>query len=668
MNEVNIVFIADGQYVIPTATAIYSIIKNKSDNTSLHIYIVSASIELEQENIFHELESENVKIEIVRVLADKYKSLHSDTTGTPCVATVAALFKFELPELLSQLDKVLYLDGDLIVREDLGDLYSTDIDNYYLAAVVDSGSIYYKHDYVKRVKDYFNSGVMLLNLKKMREDSSTEKLIKAKLDSHDSFLMDQNIFNLVFDKKVYLLPIRYNCLYVNLIRSASKYSIDDINARYFTNFKSLTDLCNDAVIIHYSSKDKPWKYSDVPLGDEWNEYFNELSSKNSRLLTESSIPPYRTLIKRLNKLPPRVSIIIPVYNTGEYLRESLETIINQTLKDIEIICINDGSSDDSLSILSEYSKSDDRIILLSQENAGQSIARNQGIRIAQGKYIYFFDSDDILMEHALEQAYYRCERDHLDLLLFDGETIYENDALNKSFSSYQTAYIRNNEYNDIYLGTDLYVDMVRNRDYKVSPCLQFFRRDYILDKKIFFRENIIYEDNLFSLQALLYAERVAYTPQRLFIRRIRRNSTMTKKNTYKNFNGYFICLTAMSLFILNEEFPDKVIETATRQLLYFYKTMYRSYKSLPTKDKRQPWFSDPKERLFASFLYKTLQAEEDSEKRLNQLKSSYSYRIGRKITYIPRKIRGGILCYKQHGIKYTLNRIKQKTKRLLKRK
>ena len=94
---------------------------------------------------------------------------------------------------------------------------------------------------------------------------------------------------------------------------------------------------------------------------------------------------------------PFVSIIVPVYNTEEYLEECLNCLVNQTLENIEIICINDASTDNSLKILNDFSKNDDRIIIISNEtNQGLSITRNRGIKAAKGEYIVFFDSDDLI--------------------------------------------------------------------------------------------------------------------------------------------------------------------------------------------------------------------------------------------------------------------------------
>ena len=105
------------------------------------------------------------------------------------------------------------------------------------------------------------------------------------------------------------------------------------------------------------------------------------------------------------KKMPKVSIVIPVYNVEKYLRECLDSVVNQSLRDIEIICINDGSTDNSFKILEEYKSKEIRLQVLSQKNGGQSKARNAGLEVATGEYIYFLDSDDYIKTDALEILY-----------------------------------------------------------------------------------------------------------------------------------------------------------------------------------------------------------------------------------------------------------------------
>jgi len=570
---------------------------------------------------------------------------------------VAALLKFDLPNVLAHLDKVLYLDGDLIVRGDLAELYATDLTGRYLAAVVDSGSIYYRHKYVQQVQDYFNSGVMLLNLALMRSEGASEKLVEAKRNSGDSLLMDQNVFNVVFDGKVRLLPIRYNLLYVNLLRAKGKYTIGDINRRYQTQYHSLDEVAEDALIVHYSSKDKPWKSFDVPLGEEWRSYFQEIRDVCGFVQAAAPGTPE-------DRQAPKVSVVIPVYNTEEYLKAALDSVAGQTLTDIEVICVDDGSTDGSPEILRQYAQRDRRFRLFSQPNGGQSSARNVGIRAASGTYVYFFDSDDLLVPTALETLYRRAEEDRLQLLLFDGETFYDTEELKARFPQYETHYIRNKAYPGVWDGGALYAEMVSNGDYKVSPCLQFFRCGYLEQAGLTYLEGIIYEDNLFAMQAILLARRAGHTADRLFRRRVRGGSTMTRRPTFRNFRGYYICLQAMYLFILENAFSDAVVAAASKQLSHFLKTTGSCYRQLSPEDKRKPWCGGKKERMFSELLYRSVLLEGAEEhqsaaamEEIRNIHASASYRIGRFITLIPRKLRGGVRCYREHGWRYTWQRL-----------
>ena len=114
---------------------------------------------------------------------------------------------------------------------------------------------------------------------------------------------------------------------------------------------------------------------------------------------------------------PLVSVIIPVYNVEKYLRQCLDSVINQTLKDIEIICVDDGSTDNSLNILKEYKEKDNRIIILQQQNQYAGVARNNGLKIAKGKYLSFLDSDDWFDLNMLKEMVDRAEKDQSDIVI-----------------------------------------------------------------------------------------------------------------------------------------------------------------------------------------------------------------------------------------------------------
>lgn len=130
--------------------------------------------------------------------------------------------------------------------------------------------------------------------------------------------------------------------------------------------------------------------------------------------------PYQYFDKLLNFsiIYKMISVIIPIYNVSKYLRKCLESVINQTFKDLEIICINDGSTDDSLSILKEYK--DKRIIVIDKKNEGVSAARNYGIEISSGEYLFCIDSDDYIDEDFFEKFYNNAKKNKSDLVVLSG--------------------------------------------------------------------------------------------------------------------------------------------------------------------------------------------------------------------------------------------------------
>ena len=140
----------------------------------------------------------------------------------------------------------------------------------------------------------------------------------------------------------------------------------------------------------------------------------------------------------------KVSVIMPIYNVAPYLGEAFDSILNQTLKDIEIIAVNDGSTDNSEEIIKMYQQKDSRIISLSQENQGQSVARNLALQHATGEYIYMMDSDDVLTgPDVLLTCYEYAKNNHADFIFFDRDWLLE-DRTDFSVSLHSTKYVEEN--------------------------------------------------------------------------------------------------------------------------------------------------------------------------------------------------------------------------------
>ena len=292
----------------------------------------------------------------------------------------------------------------------------------------------------------------------------------------------------------------------------------------------------------------------------------------------------------LNKATPKVSVIMPAYNVEAYIEDSVNSVIRQSLIEIEIICVNDGSRDRTLEILQTIARRDTRVVIIDQENQGQSKARNEGLSLARGEYIYFFDSDDLLDEDALRVLYNHAKRMDAQLVLFDGTAFFDNEELELQFSQKKTLYQRTHEYIGVYKGDELFTAMINNGDYIVSPCLQFFEHRYLRDHNIQFKEGIIHEDNLFSLRAILSCERVCHLGSDLFKRRVRENSTMTSEFSVDHYMGYYTSLVEMFRFIMmsREKIGDHAIIAAKERLVSQYKTAIYQYEMLPSEQQCQP--------------------------------------------------------------------------------
>lgn len=242
---------------------------------------------------------------------------------------------------------------------------------------------------------------------------------------------------------------------------------------------------------------------------------------------------------------PKVSVIIPVYNTEAYVEEAVRSIMTQTLRDIEILVVDDGSTDQSLTILERLAKEDDRITLISQPNSGQAVARNTGLTQAKGTYIYFMDSDDLLESEALEACEKYCTENQLDFVFFDAESFgEEHDDETAPWFNYRRAA----RYPNIGKGDRLFERMVHDNTYRCSVCMHLFRKELLDHMGLHFYAGIIHEDELFTAQAYLEAERVGSIARDFFHRRVRAESTMTTLFSERNVNGYLTVIRELNRF------------------------------------------------------------------------------------------------------------------------
>lgn len=225
----------------------------------------------------------------------------------------------------------------------------------------------------------------------------------------------------------------------------------------------------------------------------------------------------------------KVSIIIPVYNVEGYLSECLDSLKNQTLKDIEIICINDGSTDNSLEILNDYAQKDNRIKVIDKENEGQGIARNLGIELAQGEFIGFVDPDDWVEPEMYEQMYNQAKKLSSQIVICDYKKYLEDDDKFIDVNIFRKAVsLTKSKAVKIPTGENLDKKLL-DSSILVSPSYTInaiYDINLLKNNDIKYSNLRCYEDVIFNLKTRVLAQRISYINSAFYCYRIRKTSTL----------------------------------------------------------------------------------------------------------------------------------------------
>lgn len=288
---------------------------------------------------------------------------------------------------------------------------------------------------------------------------------------------------------------------------------------------------------------------------------------------------------------PKVSVIIPVYNVETYLRQCLDSVCAQTLKEIEIICVDDGSTDSSPDILKEYAQKDARIRILSQKNAGAGAARNYGLRESNGEYLSFLDSDDFFEPDMLEEAYKSIEEYNADFVVFESDQYHMNTK----------EYVKNPW-------------VVRRKD--IPPYMPFkhreltdnvfktfvgwawdklYRKSFVMEHDLWFQEQRTSNDLLFVFSAVVLAKRIAVVYKTLAHQR-RGSGDSLSVTREKSWHCFYNALIALRDRLVKEdiywELEQDYINYALHFSLWNYRTLAEPTKHLLKEKLCNEWFAD----------------------------------------------------------------------------
>ena len=286
-----------------------------------------------------------------------------------------------------------------------------------------------------------------------------------------------------------------------------------------------------------------------------------------------------------------VSVIIPVYNASKHLEECIRSVCAQTLPNIEIICVDDSSTDNSLEILHQLAKEDPRIVVLAQENAGAGAARNRGLETAKGKYLSFLDADDFFDPQMLEKAFVKAEEDQAELVVFKAD--FYNEKLHTFspciYGVRESMLPAHRPFAGVEIEKDIFKTVVGWAWDKL------FLADFVRENNLLFQEQRTSNDLLFVFSALVKAQRITTLPDILAHQRRHAGSTLsvTREQSWMCFYDALIALRdQLKAWGLYERFEQDYINYALHFSLWNLNTL-----SDPTKKKlynqlRNGWFKE----------------------------------------------------------------------------
>lgn len=365
----------------------------------------------------------------------------------------------------------------------------------------------------------------------------------------------------------------------------------------------------------------------------------------------------------------KVSVIIPVYNVESYLRECLESILNQSLRELELICIDDGSTDGSLAILREFEKKDPRVQVLTQTNQGGGAARNKGIAIAKGKYLSFLDSDDFFETDMLESAYALCEQTDAQICVYrvmrydtnTGKTYLDTSSWRKSHFSHKKLFSRKDMPDGI---LNTFQNWAWNK---------LIRHDLVRENDLSFQEIKRTNDCLFVAECMTLANRITMLERPLVYYRVGdKNSCQSTNDLYPA--EFLKAFSALRTFLTEHGFYEEVrksylnlvlsgciynlnsIKNARAKMSLYEELKTNAFYTLGITEIKNEDVQAYNRKNYEAYLFAANHNMEMYESRYGA-DAKEAPHSDRSITSTPRKLPGWYQYCREHGLRHTWNRL-----------
>lgn len=388
--------------------------------------------------------------------------------------------------------------------------------------------------------------------------------IKEDLDSYINLILNNSFNNLeiifVSNSKSSIGDL--NNKYCDDVRIKGVYSnSDDFDDLLYSGFcEALSEWCFFVNPNHEIHENTFLNLLDFTVINDGGYIFNKSNLdyyyNNHRLVrnlnsTKCSLNEVIYSLNNRSIKNPKVSLIIPVYNAELFLEEALDSVINQTFEDIELVCVNDGSKDNSLAMLIEYAKSDFRFKIINQVNAGCGAARNRALDEANGEFIYFFDPDDYISQDTFERLYANAMNNNSDLVMFKIARFVEGEPVNYGSPGF--------DFDNVFKDVDFENFAFNYHDIKhyvmnasFAPWTKLYRKDFLDSYDDFrFPTDVAFDDTPFHIQSVLRASSISFVPDFFYYYRFNPNSI---NNTSSNGIDIFRICDIVEKFLKENNF------------------------------------------------------------------------------------------------------------------
>lgn len=353
-------------------------------------------------------------------------------------------------------------------------------------------------------------------------------------------------------------------------------------------------------------------------------------------------------------MAPKVSVIMPVYNAHDYLEQCLSSVLNQTLQEIEIICVDDDSKDDSLAILQRLAAADSRLTVIHQENGGAGAARNNGLQYATGEYLSILDCDDFFEPDMLEKAYWEAKKNALDIVTF-GCDFYDNESgtyrpctysINRKLLPAQQIFCADDVKQDVF---KLFVGWSWDK---------LFRTEFVREHNLLFQEQRTTNDMLFVFNGLLRAKRIAVMDN-VFVhqRRGLQSLSVTREKSWMCFYNALLALREEMYKIgCYERFEQDFKNYCVHFSLWNLNTLKEPTHTLLYNKLREEWFAEldllkhPRWYFYNGHEYNSFRSI--LRNRVQQTTPVHKNTLLSK----------GLMCIRQNGLIYTIKLAIKKVK------